>query len=124
MPAAIRFAGIAAAASRRPPADSGRPWVSRPSRGPGTASAELYRAFDHDAEVNKAALARDGKLTMPVLATGGAGHDYAAMAGDMMREHADDVTHTIVPDAGHWVAEENPGFFVSMLLDFDRAARN
>jgi pimeloyl-ACP methyl ester carboxylesterase len=29
----------------------------------------------------------------------------------------------LVPDAGHWVAEENPDGFTRMFLDFDRAAR-
>jgi hypothetical protein len=33
---------------------------------------ELYRAFDRDIEDNREALTRNGKLTMPVLAVGGA----------------------------------------------------
>ncbi len=36
------------------------------------ALCEIYRELDHDAELNRAALDRDGKLTMPVLSTGGA----------------------------------------------------
>jgi hypothetical protein len=34
------------------------------------AGFELYRAFDRDAEDNRDALRRNGKLTMPVLAVG------------------------------------------------------
>ncbi|MER6237681.1 hypothetical protein ABT185_16705 [Streptomyces clavifer] len=70
-----------------------------------------------------ARLARNGKLTMPVLGTAGAGHDYTAMAGAMMREQAENVAHTIGPDAKHWGAKEDPDFLLSRLLDFDRAAR-
>ena len=41
----------------------------------------------------------------------------------MCEEVATNVTGHLVPDAGHWVAEENPDGFTRMFLDFDRAAR-
>jgi pimeloyl-ACP methyl ester carboxylesterase len=28
-----------------------------------------------------------------------------------------------VPDAGHWVAEENPDYFCRMFLEFDTSVR-
>ena len=28
-----------------------------------------------------------------------------------------------MPDAGHWVAEENPDYFSRMFIDFDTSAR-
>jgi pimeloyl-ACP methyl ester carboxylesterase len=82
------------------------------------AGFELYRAFDQDGGDNQAALARNGKLTLPVLAVGGAASTTGPLMGEMMREVADDVTEFRVPGAAHWIAEENPGAFVSRLLEF------
>jgi hypothetical protein len=41
----------------------------------------------------------------------------------MCEEIAIDVTSHLVPDAGHWVAEENPDYFCRMFIDFDTSAR-
>jgi pimeloyl-ACP methyl ester carboxylesterase len=82
------------------------------------AGFELYRAFDDDAEENRAALQRDGKLTMPVLAVGGAASTTGPLMEDMMREVATDVTYLRVPGAAHWIAEENPSALVTGLLGF------
>ena len=41
----------------------------------------------------------------------------------MCEEIALDVTGHLVPDAGHWVAEENPDYFCRMFLQFDSSAR-
>jgi hypothetical protein len=46
---------------------------------------ELYRAFDRDAEDNRAALARNGGLTIPVLAVGGASSTSGPLVEEMMR---------------------------------------
>jgi hypothetical protein len=40
-----------------------------------------------------------------------------------VEEVADNVTGHLVPDAGHWTAEENPDYFTRMFLDFDATAR-
>ena len=82
------------------------------------AGFELYRAFDRDAADNRDALARHGKLTVPVLAVGGATSTSGPIVEAMMREVADDVTGLRVPGAAHWVAEENPAAFVAGLLAF------
>jgi pimeloyl-ACP methyl ester carboxylesterase len=82
------------------------------------AGFELYRAFDRDAEDNRAALARNGKLTIPVLAVGGAMSTSGPLVEEMMHEVAEDVTGIRVPDTAHWIAEENPETFVAALLDF------
>ena len=82
------------------------------------AGFELYRAFDQDAEDNRAALAAAGKLTLPVLAVGGEKSTSGALVEAMMREVADDVTGVIVPGTAHWVPEERPEAFVSALLEF------
>jgi pimeloyl-ACP methyl ester carboxylesterase len=82
------------------------------------AGFELYRAFDQDAEDNRAALSRNGKLTMPVLAVGGATSTSGPLVEEMMREVAEDVAGFRVPGTAHWIAEENPEAFASAVLDF------
>ena len=82
------------------------------------AGFELYRAFDQDAEDNRDALRRNDKLTMPVLAVGGATSTSGPLVEEMMREVAQDVTGIRVPDTAHWIAEENPRAFTIALLTF------
>jgi pimeloyl-ACP methyl ester carboxylesterase len=47
----------------------------------------------------------------------------AANYAPMCEEVAIDVTGHLVPDAGHWVAEENPDYFCRMFLEFDASVR-
>ncbi len=82
------------------------------------AGFELYRAFDQDSEDNKAALKNNGRLTMPVLALGGTASFFLPIAKVMLAEVAKHVTVVGIPDAGHWVAEENPLAFVQEVLKF------
>jgi pimeloyl-ACP methyl ester carboxylesterase len=84
------------------------------------AGFELYRAFDRDVEDNRAFLARLGRLAIPVLAVGGEASTTGPLMADMMREVADHVSEVRVPRCGHFIAEENPGFFVESALDFLR----
>lgn len=82
------------------------------------AGFEVYRAFDQDGENNKAALKKNGKLTMPVLALGGTSSFFLPIAKEMMNEVAKNVTVRPIPDCGHWIAEENPNALQRQLLDF------
>jgi pimeloyl-ACP methyl ester carboxylesterase len=82
------------------------------------AGFELYRAFDRDIEDNRTALAENGKLTIPVLAVGGAYSTTGPLMADMMREVAEDVTELRVQDTAHWIAEENPTGFLEGLQKF------
>ena len=90
------------------------------SAGAMRAGFELYRAFDQDGEDNRAALKKHGRLSMPVLALGGTASFYLPIAKAMLKEVAKDVTVDGVPDCGHWIAEENPAFFVQRVLEFCR----
>jgi pimeloyl-ACP methyl ester carboxylesterase len=87
------------------------------------ALCEIYRELDHDAEIHRADIAAHGKLTVPVLASGGGTQTLAVNYRAMCEEIADNVIGQLVPDAGHWIAEENPEYFGRMFLDFDAAAR-
>jgi pimeloyl-ACP methyl ester carboxylesterase len=82
------------------------------------AGFELYRAFDRDAQDTRAALERHGKLTVPVLAVGGAISTSGDIVEEMMREVADDVTAVRIPDTGHWVPEEAPAALADAVLEF------
>ena len=85
------------------------------------AGFELYRAFDQDADDNRDALRRNGKLTVPVLAVGGAISNSGPLLGEMMGEVADHVTSLRVPATAHWIAEENPKALTTALLEFVRS---
>ena len=82
------------------------------------AGLELYRAFDRDITDNRALLAEHGKLAMPVLAVGGAASTTGPLMADMMREVASNVSELRVPEAAHWIAEENPDALVAGLRAF------
>jgi len=82
------------------------------------AGFEVYRSFDRDIADNRDALQRHGKLTIPVLAVGGATSANAPLMEPMMHEVAERVTALRIPGAAHWIAEENPTAFVAALLQF------
>jgi pimeloyl-ACP methyl ester carboxylesterase len=82
------------------------------------AGFELYRAFDQDAEDNRAALKRNGKLTIPALAMGGAISISGPLVAEMLREVAEQVTEVRVLRTAHWIAEENPQACASAVLEF------
>lgn len=93
----------------------------RTYRKPGAMSAlyGYYRALPQDAADTRAFLAANGKLNIPVLALGG---DKAFGRGmevlESLQRVANDVRGGIVPNAGHWVTEEQPGFVAGELRKF------
>ena len=74
-----------------------------------------FRSIRQDAEDNKAAL--NEKLSMPVLAIGGA-KSFGANEAVVMRNAASHVTELVVPDAGHWLMEEAPAATVAAVRSF------
>jgi pimeloyl-ACP methyl ester carboxylesterase len=78
---------------------------------------EQYRAFDQDANDNRAWLAAHGKLAMPVLALG-ADKGLGMQMADIMRAAASDVTAGVIPNSGHWIMQENPGATVRLVQAF------
>lgn len=80
------------------------------------AGFELYRAFEQDVRDNRELM--KSRLTMPVLAIGGAHSTSGPHVEDMMREVADDVTGVVVPGAAHWIPEESPDELAVALVDF------
>ncbi|WP_260599254.1 alpha/beta fold hydrolase [Sphingomonas endolithica] len=80
-----------------------------------------FAAFDQDVRDDQAFLAQ-GKLTMPVLAIGGAASFGPTMA-KVMRFAATDVREAVVADSGHWLMEEQPAATVKLVRDFLSAER-
>jgi pimeloyl-ACP methyl ester carboxylesterase len=79
------------------------------------ASFEWYRALD-------TTIAQDQqrkltKLPMPVLAIGGA-RSFGDHVAEAMRLVADDVQSVVIPDTGHFVAEESPDELLLALTAF------
>jgi hypothetical protein len=54
---------------------------------------------------------------MPVLAIGGAA-SFGAHVGEAMQLVADDVQSVVIPDTGHFVAEESPDEMLAALIAF------
>ena len=77
---------------------------------------EQFAAFPQDGVDNRAFLAK-GKLTMPVLALGGEKSYGAGMAAEIGAV-ASNVKGGVIPEAGHWVMEENPGATTKLVADF------
>ena len=75
-----------------------------------------FAAFDQDAIDDRALLAK-GKLTMPVLAIGGE-KSFGPTMAVVMRFAASDVTEGVIPDAGHWLMEEQPDATVKSVVAF------
>jgi pimeloyl-ACP methyl ester carboxylesterase len=76
-----------------------------------------FAAFDQDALDNKASLAANGRLTMPVLAIGGE-KSFGPMMAAVMRFAASDVSEGVIPGSGHWIMEENPAATIAMVRAF------
>ena len=84
------------------------------------AGFELYRAFERDGEDNREALQRNGKLSIPVLATWGTISNSGPLLEDMMREVAENVSGLRIPDTAHWIPEENPAAFANAVIEYLR----
>jgi pimeloyl-ACP methyl ester carboxylesterase len=78
-------------------------------------SFEIYRAFPEIIAQNEQRKTR--RLTLPVLAIGGA-ESSGEGAANTMRLVADDVQGVVLPDCGHWVAEQAPEALLAALTDF------
>jgi pimeloyl-ACP methyl ester carboxylesterase len=75
-----------------------------------------FAALDQDAIDNQQFLAK-GKLPMPVLAIGGE-KSFGTTMAKIMRFAADNVREGMIPDAGHWIMEENPTATIAMVRGF------
>ena len=83
------------------------------------AGFEWYRSFPTDAANNRESFKR--KLKMPLLAINGnptteaQTESYVAV---MMRDGAENVRGAVIPQSGHYLAEEQPEVLTKHLLEF------
>ncbi|MFC6023457.1 alpha/beta fold hydrolase [Plantactinospora solaniradicis] len=75
----------------------------------------FYRAFEATVEQN--VQRQDRHLSMPVLAIGGQA-SHGGHVAEAMELIADDVRGVVIPDAGHWVAEQAPEQMLAALTAF------
>ncbi|MFE2408984.1 alpha/beta fold hydrolase [Kitasatospora sp. NPDC059408] len=99
---------------RAPSAGNQREYVAAYGR-PGSTHAgfEFFRQQDQG-ERDVQALLDDNPLTMPVLGVGGQ-NSMRESVGDDLGHVASHVTTAVVPNANHWVLEEEPRFIVDQL---------
>lgn len=76
-----------------------------------------FHAFTQDAIDNE--IPAKTKLTMPVLAIGGE-KSYGSLMPALLHAAASDVRGAVVPNAGHWIMEENPAFATALISSFLR----
>jgi pimeloyl-ACP methyl ester carboxylesterase len=79
------------------------------------ASFGFYRALDATIAQDKERASR--KLAMPILAIGGAA-GFGDHVGEAMSLVADDVQSAVIPDTGHFLAEESPDELLTTLTPF------
>jgi pimeloyl-ACP methyl ester carboxylesterase len=78
-------------------------------------SFEFYRAFGVTSAQNAERMAT--RLTMPVLAIGGA-ESTGETIGAIVQLVADDVKTAVLPGTGHWIAEQAPDTLLAALTEF------
>src|SRR5579864_6706900 len=107
----------ASAGTKKLPADAVRHYIDILASDPNAlrGSFGFYRAIPTTSAQN--AERKKRRLTMPVLAMGGA-ESVAEGAGSTMKLVADDVQTVVLPGAAHWVAEQAPAELLEALTSF------
>ncbi|VVD97955.1 alpha/beta fold hydrolase [Pandoraea fibrosis] len=77
---------------------------------------EQFHAFDQDVIDNRAFLTQ-GPLPMPVLAIGGE-KSFGTMMETVARAAASNVQGVVIPNAGHWLMEEQPQATMAAITAF------
>ena len=75
----------------------------------------MYRALD--TTIAQDEQRKTQRLTMPVLAIGGEAN-FGDHAGEAVQAVADDVQSVVIPDTGHFLAEESPDELLAALTAF------
>jgi pimeloyl-ACP methyl ester carboxylesterase len=107
----------ASAGTKKLPADTVRYYIDRIASDPEglRGSFGFYRAIGTTIAQNEQRKAR--RLTLPVLAIGGA-ESGGEGAAKTMKLVADDVQGYVLPGAGHWVAEQAPEELLTAITAF------
>jgi pimeloyl-ACP methyl ester carboxylesterase len=87
---------------------------------PGSTHAgfEYFRQQDAGERAVQDLVDKTGKLTIPVLGVGGQYSMNSEVGDDMRTLVAANVTTAVVPNANHWVMEEDPQYVTNLLTTF------
>ncbi|MGC0317491.1 alpha/beta fold hydrolase [Kitasatospora acidiphila] len=87
---------------------------------PGSTHAgfEFFRQQDVGERAVQDLIDENGKLTIPVLGVGGQYSMNSEVGDDTGKLAATNVTTVVVPNANHWVMEEQPQFVTNLLSGF------
>ena len=107
----------ASAGANKLPEDAVRHYIDTLAADPDAlrGSFGFYRAIPTTTAQNQQR--KERRLTLPVLAIGGA-ESSGDMVGATMQLVADDVQTLVLPDCGHWVAEQAPEELLAALTAF------
>ncbi len=107
----------ASAGTNKLPADAVKYYIDALAAGPDQlrGSFEFYRAIPTTSAQNQKR--KTQRLTLPVLAIGGA-ESSGEGVGNTMKLAADDVQTLVIPGCGHWVAEQAPDQLLAALTTF------
>jgi pimeloyl-ACP methyl ester carboxylesterase len=107
----------ASAGTNKLPEDAVRHYIDTLAADPDAlrGSFGFYRAIPTTTAQNQQR--KERRLTLPVLAIGGA-ESSGDMVGATMQLVADDVQTLVLPDCGHWVAEQAPEELLAALTAF------
>ena len=107
----------ASAGTHKLPADAVRYYIDTLAAGPDhlRGSFEFYRAIPATTAQNQQRKTR--RLTLPVLAIGGA-ESTGEGVGNTMKLTADDVQTLVISGIGHWLAEQAPDELIAALTEF------
>ncbi|PWN38175.1 alpha/beta-hydrolase, partial [Meira miltonrushii] len=78
----------------------------------------VYRAFRQDDKDVKENIASKGKLSIPILATGGSESVFCKYIEQIGKEIGGNMQFKPVEDASHWVPEENPVGLANLTVKF------
>jgi pimeloyl-ACP methyl ester carboxylesterase len=82
------------------------------------AGLNLYRTFERDGIENRQMIEKHGKIRVPTLGMAGNNFLIKQYTEAMMQEMHDGAEIAFVDGSGHYIAEENPEGFVSLVLGF------
>jgi len=107
----------ASAGNKKLPEDAVRYYIDMLKSNPGAlhGTFQLYRAFSTTQAQNERR--KTQRLSMPVLAIGGA-ESSGEGVGHTMKLTADDVQTLVIPGSGHWLAEQAPEAMLAALTGF------
>ncbi len=78
---------------------------------------EMYRSLAIDRELNLAALAAEGRLSIPVVMVAAASRSTAASVSEVLEQITTTGRAVMVEECGHWIPQEKPDCLAAAICD-------